>query len=254
MMAISAAAAWKMRVYCLSTQTHILSEELEEFFLHDITEDERECLRLEMGTDSLIRQFKSGKLTGEDVLNNSIEKEGGLSYLIPSCRIEGRSIDADLLAKILPLVYSAAEEKFETVMIDAGTGIDDSTIQILAEADVVAVVCCQGKKIVRRSIETLRDAGIAEEKLFFVFSRYIPTSRYNINNLKFFLGRLGTGNTGAVPLSTAFMDAIEEGRQYNFLKSLERNPRETEDPYFFKEIVNCVEKLIGMGRRIVRRR
>ncbi len=254
MMAIAAAVAWKMRVSCLLTQIYSPAKDLEELFMHKTSEDERGCIRLEMGTDQLIRQFKSGKLTPDDILNNTIEKDGRLAFLIPPSRTDGISIDRSLLKRILPIIYSAAERAYEAVMIDAGYGLSEDTVSILKESDTVAVVCHQGRKTVSRIMDRMIKAGIKENRLFFLFSKYLSASRYSINNIRFLEEGLININAGSVPLSAAFMDAIEDGHQESFLKNLKKKTKETEDPYFYSEVSKSAEKLIELSKRIVRRR
>ena len=253
-LATAAEIALKMKGSCLMTQMYSRQDDLESMVTGGMSDEERECVMREMGSDALIRQFKAGRLGGEDVFNCSVEVMKNLSFLAaprkPFLIPGGENARNNIIERIL----SAASERFETVLIDVGAGREKEDKSILSGSDIVVAVCEQGRKSLQKTFEAAEKSGIQKEKLFIVFPRYLPESKYNINNLKHVCENIGNESLGAIPSSYLYMDALEDKRAVAFLQCFEKDAESAGDPGFYAETVRCGKKLIEKARKNARKR
>ena len=210
---------------------------------NELSDEERDSIKQEMGMDALIRQFKAGKLSGEDVLNCSVEFFGNLSYLSAS-KITMGMIGADARKNIIQKILSTAEEKFDVVITDAGAGRRKEDMDVVAGSNLVVAVCGQGRKSIMNALEAGRNLGIEENRMFLVIAKYLTESRYNIRNLRYFCRNVGNDSIGDIPFSYQYMDVIEDQIPAAFLKCFEREADISADPLFYTETAKCAGKIL----------
>ncbi|MCR5323586.1 MAG: hypothetical protein K6E85_09990 [Lachnospiraceae bacterium] len=254
MLAISAAAAWKMGKSCLLIQMYSHQQDLEKIFTKGMTEEERENVIREMGTDSLVRQFKTGMLQGEDVFNCSMEVVKNMSFLPASGNALKMMIGENARSNIIRKIISAAEEKFELVFIDTGNGREKEDLDILKYSDAVAAVCEQGRRSFIDIVGKAENMGIRDDKMFYIFTKYLAGSKYNINNLRHFADNVGNDSIGAIPLSYLYFDSIEDQKPMAFLQDFGKEPDVAAEPQFRREVIKCTKKLIDKAKKNERKR
>lgn len=254
LLAVSSAIAMKLKRSCLLTQTYIRQDDLESIFTKGMTDEEFESVTREMGTDSLIRQFKAGKLDGEAVFNCSVEVIKNLSYLPASRKTLGMMTDENARNNIMRRILSASEERFDVAAVDIGAGREEEDMDILNSSDMVVVVCEQGKRNLEKYLDKALKMGIPENKLFFVLAKYLTGSKYSISNLRHFYENIGIDSIGAVPASSSYLDAIEDQKPMTFLQCFDRDAEFVSDPQFYAETVRCGRKLIEKAGKNARKR
>ena len=255
MIAIASAVSLKYRKSCLLMQIGPVEKDLEDIMSSEIKEEDPKAFGRDFGLDALFRQFKARRLCGEDIYNSSVEIVGGLSILpATGSSFPAGITDENIFNSVFGRIFQAARERFDTVMIDIGNCGDDTGIRIMRNSDIVAVICSQDKKCIERVMDNIRKMDISEDRIFFIFARYLGASRYSVSNLKHFCAAMGIGNTGTVPCSAAFMDAVTDKRPVRFLKCFEGPEEDADDPYFYSDVSKCAGKMLEAGKRNERRR
>ena len=249
MMAVAAAAARNLKKSCLLMQIPSAGKELEKLISEKKRESDSDPLYQDMGIDTLVRYFKSKRLSGIDVDNCSICL-GGKLYLLPGTggKAEDGLNEADQISIMLRII-NAAEEYFELVMVDIGVERSETAMRIMNMSDAVCVVGNQGRTGFKKMYAFAACEKIAEEKIFYCFGKYLPESTYNLKNMQHIFEGVSAANSGVVPISAAYLDAVEDHRTIRFLSGFEGDPEETSDPVFFRDAVNCAKKLAKSNKR-----
>ncbi|MCR5332380.1 MAG: hypothetical protein K6E62_14535 [Lachnospiraceae bacterium] len=230
-------------------QTSLPTNDLKNIIYDEISEKEHRAVAEELGTEALFRQFKAGRISGEDVFNSAVDIGGGLAVLPESSEKSLMNNDENAHIHVLNEIVRAAEDRFATVMTDYGSTREKSLLMNMKNSDVTVIVCGQDKKGTESIGEVLKNEDMDERRVFYVFARYIRTSRYSMSNLKHFFGMIANTNSGTIPLSPAFMDAMTGHRLIRFLRCFEVTEEDADDPYFYSEVSRSAGKILNLGRK-----
>ena len=130
--------------------------------------------------------------------------------LLPGTEIKNREIFAQDIGKNVFKVIQDIEKIVDIVMIDTNSGNDDLSFKMISSADLTVINLTQRRYVLDTFFQEYAgrfDFG----KVFFLIGNYDKNSGYNISNFqKKYRKYLGKNNSGVIPYSTRYLDALNE--------------------------------------------
>lgn len=245
MIAVATAMAEQTKKKVLITQTHYTLNNLERPLLgtqDDIYDNSH-------GIDGVIRTIRTTPVpTADDIAPSLYELGKGLMLLVGT-RMPSRILyDSDYSYIVKAL--QAVQPLFDYVLIDINSGTSQQSMDILSQCDTVVVSLRQDPYMISSFIKLKEEFPfLNEKKIFYLFGNYDSGSRFNMFNLriqKFPL--LNKKNSGAIPHSAAYMDALTNSTACKFIrKSLGNINRYSLDAPFFRELSTSVDGIVKMA-------
>ena len=239
LLAASISMACKNRNKIIVTQNHFSMNNLENPLLGDISNEQ---FFTDTGLDAVIRHFKSGNLTKEQIENCSIRIINNM-YLLTGTRSGCReAYENQLTQSMMVHIINQLETFCDIVMIDTNSGNNPASAEIIRAADVVAVTVRQNRKMLD---ELMENELLKDKKLFYIFGNYDVNSRYSLKNIRRLYKRINKENSVGVIHCTEYMDAIGENRVLKYVSSNIDEGKGYEDSAFFENVRELSEKLTG---------
>lgn len=169
-----------------------------------------------MGIDALVRRFKAGKLTKEQIEECSIEITPRIS-LIPGGRNRMHEIyDNPINLEIEKRIYEEASKSCDILMIDLNSGDCLRTTELLQEADII-VVCLRQHTGLLNEYSAHRLEGY-KGKLVYLFGGYDTNSRYSVHNMTRMYDFFGSSKVYQIPYLSEFLDSINDASVLSFIR------------------------------------
>ena len=157
--------------------------------------DERVFLDLGLGSSSIVNAISEPDLDAELLKKLVVSHHSGIDLLLAPPNPEQADIvverqrnDPASLTNILALLRKA----YDYVLVDTGRTIDDFTLQLFDEADLIYVVMTADLsclKNVRLVLETMDSLGFPRDKVQLVLNRSNAYTGINVDNAESALGR-----------------------------------------------------------------
>ena len=189
------------------------------------------------GVDALIRFFKSGNITEEQIENCSIKMSETL-YLFAGTKIHNREgFDNNIARNMLAHIYSCLEKYYDLVLIDTNSGDNEMSMRIIEECDAVVVSLRQNRDFLDSFFE---NRLIDENKIFYLFNDYDSDSKYSMHNLRTLYKKMNLKNSSFIPHNTDYMDAICDEKVMKFISENLDIGKEMANGYFFTNLRKTV--------------
>ncbi|HPU63192.1 MAG TPA: hypothetical protein PK304_03470, partial [Mobilitalea sp.] len=187
--------------------------------------------------------------------------------LLPGTEIKNREIFAQDIGKNVFKVIQDIEKIVDIVMIDTNSGNDDLSFKMISSADLTVINLTQRRYVLDTFFQEY-EGRFDFDKVFFLIGNYDKDSGYNISNFqKKYRKYIGKNNSGVIPYSTRYLDALNEcellkmvrnglnikrfGDLNNFGRMFIRKIKpgrfqNDETDYFFYQACQCAEKIIAI--------
>lgn len=161
--------------------------------------------------------------------------------LLPGTEIKNKeTFDRDI-GNHVSRVIRDAERCADFVLIDANSGEDKLSLQLMSQADLVIVNLTQHRHVLEKFFQDYYELFLDNEKVFYLFGDYDPNSSYNLHNCRKKYSRfLNSKNSGIIPYSTMYMDAQNECDVLSFMKKGLKQRKEKISDKAVKSIRRCL--------------
>ncbi|MBU5331939.1 MAG: hypothetical protein E6600_08490 [Anaerocolumna aminovalerica] len=220
-------------------QTHFNLNNLETSLVSTLRGD-REIF-MDLGIDALTRYIKSAPLDKEVIESCSISLLNKHLNLLPGTLKDNRKIYENDMNKTIKGILHAASKYHDFVFIDTNSGINDLSMKIIKDSDLVVVCLNQNKTI----LEDYANISIFRgKKVFYLIGNYDYYSRYNLYNLRKSFSWLKNSNSAIIPYNTEYMDAQSDGQVIQFMLKNMDCDKDDNNGYFIKQVKLAVNKLM----------
>lgn len=208
--------------------------------------DNSSAIGIESGVEGLIKVLKSNRASSNIVANysNVVFKDNRLDVLASPKATKYE--DYLEVAKMYPEIINTANKGYDLVFVDIckRMGLEEKN-KILEIADVIIVNVTQKLQIIDKYRELReQNAFFKNNNVLLNIGRYDSFSKYNISNIKKYLG-LKRGIL-AIPYNTLFFESCAEGKTTQLFFSL-RTTTVTEtdrNKVFFNDISKIAKELV----------
>ena len=246
-MAVAGAMSQYYGRRCLLTQTHFEMNDLDEALAGKLAEQDGEDYCRDMGTDALIRYFKAGILTEDMVGSCTVSLSDRLSLLIGSRQTMRESFESAVFTGMLLKIYRAAEKFFDVLLIDVNSGYSRQSMEMIENADLVAVVLRQGRRWTGDFIK--RGFPVKDKERFYLFGRYFAESKYSLKNMRKLYGDIAGSNSGIIPFDAEYMDVIDERRVLRYFERFDMQRDSIIKGSMYHEACICAGKMLRLAER-----
>lgn len=246
MLAITLAVATAGDRSILLTQTHYSMNYLEGPLVGEIDGPQGNEYFRDTGVDAVIRYFKAGMLSKEVMDNCSIDIASGLSLLTGTKQSSRRTYDDSVLRRIVGYVLNAAEDYYDWVVVDTNSGYSSSSLETVQSADVVVVTLRQNRDMLDELFANEEFRKLNSDRIFYLFGSYDSDSKYNLNNLRHIYRQINADNSGGLPHSTAYMDALCDRKAMKYITA-NLVAEDYGDTEFFKALKDVSRKITAMA-------
>lgn len=214
----------------LVTQTHFSMNNLEKPLVGRV---DSEQFFEDTGLDAVMRHFKSGNLTREQVAACSIKICENL-FLLAGTKVSSReSYENVVVQSMVTHIITQIEKYYDYIFVDTNSGNNPQTAEIIKECDAVAVTLRQN----RNMINLLSGNEMLEGKrIYYLFSCYDEMSRYNLNNIRRLYKQINKRNSGGILYDTGYMDALCEDSILRYISSASDCEKTDYDTPFYKSL------------------
>lgn len=220
-------------------QTHFNLNNLEGSMVSALKAD-REFF-MELGIDALTRYIKSAPLDEEVIESCSISLLNKQLNLLPGTAKYNRKIYENDVSKTITGILHAASKCHDLVFIDTKSGINDLSMKIMKDSDIVVVCLNQNKSILE---EYANISEIRNKKVFYLIGNYDYNSRYNLHNLRKSFSWLRNSNSAIIPYNTEYRDAQSDGQVIQFILKNMDCDKDDNNGYFINQVKLAVNKLM----------
>lgn len=211
LMALALTVARENSMKTLVTQSHFSMNNLEKPL---VGKERSEEVFNDTGLDAVMRHFKSGNLTEEQVGACSMQICENL-FLLAGTRVSSReSFDNSVVRSMLTRIISQMEIFYDIILVDTNSGNDIQSLKLIEDSDVVVVTFRQNREMIEKYAEMPAFEG---KRVFYLFGSYDDTSKYNLNNLRHLYRFLNKRNSAGIKYDTGYMDAICEGKIIKYI-------------------------------------
>lgn len=231
------------RKRCLLTHTHFMLNNLEAPLVgRNAKNADSSGYFQDVGLDALVRSFKAGKLTREDLENCCISIPNTKVSLLPGTSKRNQaSFEYEMNMVILKLLRTM-EELVDVVFIDVCSGKHPLSHKILEASDVIVINLSQNTGLIEACLSNY--PNLTKQKVFYLIGCYDDNSKYNINNIRrHYRKYLKASNSGVIPYHTSFRDALCDGRAAEFIKDNLGCCKNDENLFFIEEAKKSTEKI-----------
>lgn len=248
MLAITLAVATDSDKSILLTQTHYSMNYLEGPLVGEIDGPQGSDYFRDIGVDAVVKYFKAGLLSKEVMENCAIDITSRLSLLAGTKQSSRRAYDDSVLRKIVGHVLDAAEDFYDWVVVDTNSGYSSSSIETVQKADVVVVTLRQNRDMLDELFANEEFRKLNSDRILYLFGSYDPNSKYNLNNLRHIYRQINADNSGGLPHSTAYMDALCDRRALKYITA-NMVAEDYGDTEFFRALKDISRKITAMAAR-----
>jgi cellulose biosynthesis protein BcsQ len=232
---------------CLLTQTHFNYNNLEAPLVGTNSKSvDSKGYFLDVGLDTLVRNFKTEKLDKKTIENCCIAVENCNVSLLPgTTKINRDSFDYEI-GMIAPKMFQEVEKYMDLVFIDASPSENELSMKLMENADLIVVNLSQNIGIMDLYFKQYfpRIKG----KIFYLFGSYDANSKYNINNIRRRYKEITALNSGVIPYCTKLRDAQLDGKVVNFIRKNLNCNKNDENYYFISKSIRATEKMLKLAR------
>lgn len=249
LLAIALSMAMQDKYKVLITQTQFRSGSLEDAVIgHAGTKEARERFYQDIGIDSLMRGIKRKKMDETDVNNCCVQllSEAKL-MLLPGTKVEQFEIYRELMPETVFHSLQEVKSHFDFVFVDVTPGNDAISRKIIQDAELVVVNLPQNTGVIASFLSEYPQE-LKNKRLFFLFGSYFSDSYNNLHNLRARYERFSGKNTGSIPVSIGFMDALSMGNTCRFFEVNQECEPEAANYYFMKEVQAAKERLLRFSK------
>ncbi len=229
----------------LVTQNHYDMNNMEKPLLGKI--DDREFFG-ETGLDAIIRHFKSGNITGEQIVNCTIGITDKFHLLAGTKVCSREAYENSLVRNIVQKVMSLMDKYYDVVLVDTNSGNDPGSFGIMEESDLIVVSMRQNREMID---EFMKNSFFDNRKIFYLFGNYDETSKYSLQNLRHIYRKIRKDNSGGIPHSTGYMDAICDERVMRYMQANFVADGDYYEEDFFKSISEIAKKMLILAGKEV---
>lgn len=222
----------------LVTQTHFSMNNLEKPLLGNVASGQYFA---DTGLDAVIRHFKSGDVSREQVENCSIRVSENLFLLAGTRTSSKESYENRTVQSMITHIISIIEKFYAIVLVDTNSGINEQSMEVIKECDFVVVALRQNRTMIE---EFINSRLFPENKVFFLIGNYDSQSRYNINNLRRIYKEISKKNSAVIPYNTQYMDAVSEDRVMRYVRENLDADETYSDYEFFSSIKEAAVRLL----------
>lgn len=200
----------------------------------------------DVGLDTLIRSFKSSKLTRETLDNCCISlKNTNISLLPGTSKMNKDSFDYEMDTVFLNLLRTM-EEIAGIIFVDINSGNHPLSLKIMENSSLTVVNLSQNIGIVDTFISNYSDK--IRSKVFYLFGNYDSNSKYNLNNIQRRYWKWITPlNSGVIPYNTDFLDAQCDGRVIEFMRNNIEAIKSDKNGFFIHKAQKAAEKILRLS-------
>ena len=187
----------------LVTQTHYCMNDME---MPLLPEGKGEELIEGKGIDCLVRDFKSGRVSEKQILDNTVTVSENL-LLLPGGKNRCRELYDDRHTRdIESRIMSIAHETCGNIIAELNPGYSDRTVGQIGEADILVI--CLRQNI--RMLDELENWGIpaGKKKTVCLFGMYDGVSRYSAGYLSRRYSFLKKNKVYTLPYLSDYLDAV----------------------------------------------
>lgn len=226
----------------LVSHNHIERSALESYFFKMPEADAFNFSGLSnQGIDALIRLIQNGRLSPEMIADYtySLLRNNRLDILLGSAK-KKCSEDDSIYMKIVEY----AKKYYDFVLLDVHSGLNKATsYKILEGSDIIIFCLNQNGFLLEDFKETLaRNPVLKTKNAVYVISRYEKSSSMTVGNIarRF---KLDKRAIFAIPENSAFLDALNNGRVFEFI-AYAQNSRDGEEKAFVDSLVKLLDHII----------
>ena len=216
----------------LITHTHYNLNNLERPLLGNIRETD---YFRDTGMDAVIRYFRSGNITKEQISDCSIKITDNLFLLAGTKNSSREGYESGIVQNMILHIISRIEQYYDIVFVDTNSGKNENSLRIIEDCDMVIITLRQDRYL----LDGLFEGDLpANDNIFYLFGDYCFDSKYSLANICHIYKKIKKSNSGIIPHNSAFKDAICDEK---VLKYLTWN-HETNS--FFDSLLETTEKLM----------
>jgi MinD-like ATPase involved in chromosome partitioning or flagellar assembly len=239
LMAVAVMSTLLHQYKSLIIQTHFNLNDLETPLISSLKEDQE--FFMDSGIDALTRYIKSAPLDGEVIESCCISLLNKHLNLLPGTLKDNRIIYESDISKTITGILHTASNYHDIVFIDTNSGINDLSMKIIKDSDIVVVCLNQNRSILEDYVNT---RGIRDKRLFYLIGNYDHNSRYNLQNLRKSFSWLNYKNSAIIPYNTEYMDAQSDGQVIQFMLKNMDCDKDDNNGYFINQVKRAVNKLM----------
>ncbi len=218
------------------THTHYSLNNLERPLLGNIKEID---FFRDTGMDAVLRHFRSGNVTEEQVSDCSIRISENL-YLLAGTKTSSREgYESSIVRSMILHIVSIIEQYYDMVFVDTNSGNNTNSLKIIEECDIVVVILRQDRYLLDSLFE---NDVIKNKEVFYLFGDYDNESKYSISNIRHIYRKIKKNNSGIIPHNPGYNDAICDEKVLKYLtRNLGKNGNEP-DHKFFEELITTTKR------------
>lgn len=245
MLATAMMAGMVYHKQCLLAQTHFIYNNMEAPLIgsNSMNYASRDFF-LDVGLDSLMRNFKAAKLTKEIIENCCITLPNTKISVLPGTSKSNRDSFEYEMGSVFLNLLRTVEEFYSVVFVDVSAGRHPLSLKIMKDSDLIVVNLSQNMGFAEYYFDTYKE--LTGRNVFYLFGNYDCDSKYNIYNIRRRYHKfMNQNNSGVIPYNTAFHDAQCDGRIMEFMRDNLRYSRKDENRYFMQNIIRTADKLMN---------
>lgn len=247
LLAVSVAISEMMERRVLVTQTHYSMNNLEKPLLGEVDSD---SFFRDTGLDAIMRFFKSGNLTEEQVNNCSINISKRLALLTGTKVSSKETYENKMVQEMVTHILNIVEKFYDIVLVDTCSGENEQSKSVINECDMVVVNLRQSKDMINEVIDNPLFEG---KKVYYLFGSYDGNSKYNLANLRKIYKKMTKENSGGIPHCTQFMDSITDEKAFKFLISNLDADEDFADVDFIDAVNDVASRIVELAEKKVKK-
>ena len=242
MLAVAIAYGVSENKKVLLTQTHYNLNNLEKPLIGDVGEED---FYRDIGIDALLRHFKSGNITKDQISDCTIQVGESL-YLLAGTRNSSREgYESSMVKGMLSHIFNEVEKYYDIVFIDINSGENEYSLSVNEECDAVVVLLDQNLYMLDSFFEA---DNLKNKNVFYLFADYDTKSKYSLKNISRKYKKITKYNSARLWHSAQFSDAISDKKVFRFITDdLDCDRYHTEYDFFtsLKDTVLCLKNFIN---------
>ncbi len=191
------------------------------------------------GLDYLLWQEEHRQLDAAMMLNSMVAVVKERMYYLPQGEHKKRNVYANTLKDAMAQILRLSEYLSDLTFIDCGSGPDELSEYLLAQADAVVINLSQERQALDAYFQS-RHAFC--NNVVYLVNRYCQESVYNIQNLNR-IYRL-QGNLAVIPHNPFFRYASDKGKLEPFIRRHIRGSMLDCQFYFMKELMRSSHMIL----------
>lgn len=192
------------------------------------------------GVDALFRYARATSITKAEVDSAAFNLNPKLSFY-PSPSSKDVDYNEKIMCETYPKIIEALDENSDYVFIDTKSGASKLNQLILTSADVIVICLNQN----RGSLEKyFSEFNFNSEKIFVLLTDYDREQKFSMKNIRKRFKSLKSSNSAVLPHCSAFSDALNAGKLFNWLV-INKECKSSSINYSFVKEMNLVTKKLA---------